>query len=188
MAKPTTKKPRKQADKSKATASGNPYGLNEKQWRFVVHYVADPNGAKAARLAGYSEHTAAEIASENLRKPAISAAISHLIAKRAQMHAHSADQVLQGIARIAFMPDEEMPGRKIADQLKALELLGRYYQLWEPKAGGGSKAPPGTATDARETLLKLMAGMARRDAVDIRAEVEEDKMPALLPQPEKANG
>ncbi|WP_165358822.1 terminase small subunit [Spirosoma sordidisoli] len=50
-------------------------GLTDKQRRFVEEYVKDQNGARAARVAGYSEHSDDEIAYENLRKPQIRGAI-----------------------------------------------------------------------------------------------------------------
>ena len=45
--------------------------LTRKQERFCEEYVIDFNGTRAAIAAGYSEKTAAEIASENLTKPNI---------------------------------------------------------------------------------------------------------------------
>lgn len=42
-----------------------------KESLFIEHYLVSLNGAKAARLAGYSEGSAKEIACENLTKPHI---------------------------------------------------------------------------------------------------------------------
>lgn len=50
--------------------------LTAKQDRFVAEYLIDGNGARAAREAGYSEKTARQIATENLSKPDIQAAIA----------------------------------------------------------------------------------------------------------------
>ncbi|GAB3278192.1 hypothetical protein GCM10027347_52430 [Larkinella harenae] len=52
------------------------FGLNEKQRAFVIQWCEHRNGAKAARLAGYSPNSDDEIAYENLRKPQIIAAIN----------------------------------------------------------------------------------------------------------------
>lgn len=49
--------------------------LTAKERRFVEEYCDCLNAAKAARKAGYSEHSAKEIAYENLTKPHISKAI-----------------------------------------------------------------------------------------------------------------
>lgn len=50
-------------------------GLSEMQKRFVYHYVARPNGTRAAISAGYSPRSARAIASENLTKPNIIEAV-----------------------------------------------------------------------------------------------------------------
>ena len=50
--------------------------LTTKQLAFVNHYITCRNGAEAARLSGYSEKTARQIATENLSKPDIQAAIA----------------------------------------------------------------------------------------------------------------
>lgn len=49
--------------------------LTEKQQRFVDEYLVDLNGTQAAIRAGYSPKTAHVIASENIRKPYLAAAI-----------------------------------------------------------------------------------------------------------------
>jgi phage terminase small subunit len=50
--------------------------LTPRQQLFVAEYLIDGNGARAARSAGYSEKTARQIATENLSKPYIQAAIA----------------------------------------------------------------------------------------------------------------
>jgi phage terminase small subunit len=50
--------------------------LNAKQERFVQAFALHGNGSKAAREAGYSPKTAAQISSENLKKPEIVEALS----------------------------------------------------------------------------------------------------------------
>jgi len=50
--------------------------LTERQGRFVNEYVDCGNGAEAARRAGYSEYSAKEIASRELTKANIQAAIT----------------------------------------------------------------------------------------------------------------
>lgn len=46
-------------------------GMTDKQRIFCLEYLTDLNGTRAAIKAGYSQNSAAEIASENLRKPQI---------------------------------------------------------------------------------------------------------------------
>ncbi len=50
--------------------------LTAKQEKFVLEYLIDHNGARAARDAGYSDKTARQIATENLSKPYIQAVIA----------------------------------------------------------------------------------------------------------------
>ncbi len=57
------------------TTAAKPRQLTPKQARFVAEYAKDHNGTQAAIRAGYSENTAYAIASENLRKPEIVAAL-----------------------------------------------------------------------------------------------------------------
>jgi phage terminase small subunit len=52
--------------------------LTEKQKIFCREYIFDWNGTRAAKAAGYSENTAAVIASENLNKPNIKAYIEEI--------------------------------------------------------------------------------------------------------------
>jgi phage terminase small subunit len=76
--------------------------LTTKQQRFVDAYVANPNGARAAIQAGYSAKTARAIASENLRKPEIVAAIRKAT-KRQQARADARiEKVRAALAEIAF--------------------------------------------------------------------------------------
>lgn len=56
-------------------------GFSDKERAFIEHYVRCLNGARAARLAGYSERTAREIAAENLSKPRIKAEIDRCFAE-----------------------------------------------------------------------------------------------------------
>ena len=76
--------------------------MTPKQKTFVQEYVADPNGAKAARLAGYSEKTAKEMACENLTKPHIAEAIAksrHEYAKEAGI---TAERLFKEMYSICF--------------------------------------------------------------------------------------
>lgn len=55
--------------------------LTKKQQAFIEHYLTTWNATEAAIQAGYSEHTAAVIGSENLTKPKIRAAIDARLEK-----------------------------------------------------------------------------------------------------------
>lgn len=73
-----------------ATLAQPPKKLTKRESDFVAAYVANRfNGAAAARTAGYSAKSAAEIAYENLRKPHIEAAVK----ERTDQEVMSADEV-----------------------------------------------------------------------------------------------
>ena len=76
--------------------------LTRKQQIFCKEYVIDFNGARAARVAGYSEGTARATACENLTKPYITDYISELTAIRNERLRVDADKVVQELAKIAF--------------------------------------------------------------------------------------
>lgn len=77
--------------------------LTPKQRMFVHEYLIDLNSTQAAIRAGYSPHTASVIATENLGKPNIRAAINKAMALRSRRVGITQDRVLQEIARVAFM-------------------------------------------------------------------------------------
>lgn len=76
--------------------------MNERQKRFVTHYLKDPNATKAAIAAGYSKNTAYSIGQENLKKPEIAAAIEKGRVKLAEKLEISAERVAREMARLAF--------------------------------------------------------------------------------------
>jgi phage terminase small subunit len=77
--------------------------LTVRQQRFVEAYLANPNGAQAAVKAGYSARTARVIASENLRKPGIAAAIAKARKRRRpRREGIRVKRVREELARIAF--------------------------------------------------------------------------------------
>ena len=69
--------------------------LTEKQRRFVDYYVETGNKTEAAKKAGYSEKTAASIGDENLRKPAIKAAIDARLRELEGKRIAKANEVMQ---------------------------------------------------------------------------------------------
>ena len=77
--------------------------LTPKQARFVEEYLIDLNGTQAAIRAGYSPNTANEIASENLAKPSIAAAVAVAMAERSRRTGITTDRVLEEIAKLAFV-------------------------------------------------------------------------------------
>tara|TARA_Y100001947_G_scaffold152089_1_gene153197 strand:- start:5951 stop:6466 length:516 start_codon:yes stop_codon:yes gene_type:complete len=76
--------------------------LTDKQERFCQEYMVDMNGTQAALRAGYSENSACEIASENLRKPQIQARLTELRSKLMSKLEITQERVMQEYARIGF--------------------------------------------------------------------------------------
>lgn len=107
--------------------------LTEKQKRFVEEYIIDLNGAQAAIRAGYSPKTACCIASENLAKPAIQAALQQAIQERSKRTEVTADRVLEELAAVAFADggDENGAHLRYANKLRALELIGKHLGMWD---------------------------------------------------------
>ena len=95
--------------------------LTTKQKAFCDYYIENGgNGTEAAIKAGYSEKTAAEMSSENLRKPNI---IFYLKERNKQVES---SRILSMQEIQQFWSDtivDEL--REFKDRLKASELLGR---------------------------------------------------------------
>ena len=141
--------------------------MTKKQKRFIEEYLIDLNATQAAIRAGYSPDSAADIGSENLRKPDIRAHIDKAMAERSRRTGVNADRVVQELAKIAFVNAIEVIDPKtatvkenassddtaaiqsvkvktfgedglereikMADKLKALELLGRHLGMFKDK-------------------------------------------------------
>jgi phage terminase small subunit len=106
-----------------------------KQERFVEEYLIDLNATQAAIRAGYSEKTAHVIGSENLRKPAIAAAVARAQADRTERTNITQDYVLESI----FLAMERC---KQADSFNATgvfmgaELLGKHLGMFQGENQG----------------------------------------------------
>ena len=94
----------------------------------MVEYLACANGAEAARRAGYSEHTARQMANENLSKPDIKAAITQ---KREQIMSETEDKVEWLINRLTSEAIDDGNGE--ATRVRALEVLGKIYGAFAPE-------------------------------------------------------
>ena len=115
--------------------------LTPKQHRFVEEYQIDLNATQAAIRAGYSAKTAYQIGHATLKKVEVQSAIQEALGRRSERTGITADKVLDGFARIAFaeLNDETVQFAdgtvrvKTADQLRALESLGRHLALFNDK-------------------------------------------------------
>ena len=77
--------------------------LTAKQRRFVDEYLIDFNATQAAIRAGYSEKTAAVIATENLRKPNISEFISERMRQKESELIAGQDEVMKYLSAVMRM-------------------------------------------------------------------------------------
>lgn len=135
-------------------------GFSKKQRAFIDEYVKCWNASEAARKAGYSERSAANIGYENMRKPDIAAEIK----RRIDENAMSADEAIHRIGDIArnsiddivdigpdgkpalnlkkakekdklhliksIVPTSNGLKVELHDSLKALELIGKHHALF----------------------------------------------------------
>ena len=101
--------------------------LTDRQERFVVEFLATANGAEAARRAGYSEHTAKEIASENLTKPNVKAAIDQ---KRNELMSDTEDKVQWLVERLTA--EATADANNDSTRVRALEILGKIHGAFAP--------------------------------------------------------
>lgn len=76
--------------------------LTVKQQRFVHEYLVDYNGTQAAIRAGYPAGSARQVASENLSKHDIAAAVQRAVAALQARCDISAERVLLELAHVAY--------------------------------------------------------------------------------------
>ena len=109
--------------------------LNQRRARFIAEYLVDPNAAKAARLAGYSPHSASQTGRGLLRKPDVKAAIEAQTAEVFDRLEVKAEQVVREAMRVAFADlsrlfdadGKPLPlGEIDAETLSALDITMSY--------------------------------------------------------------
>ena len=136
--------------------------MTPKEAAFCEEYVVDLNSTQAAIRAGYAKKTAGVTGCQKLKKPNIAARIEELKKERQEKTGLKAADVVEAIARIAFVdprqlfddggqidprklsddmakvvagiePSQHGTKIKLNDRLKALELLGRHMSLFSDK-------------------------------------------------------
>ncbi len=140
--------------------------LTARQRRFVEEFALDLNATKAAERAGYSRTSAYNQGGRLMKNDEVRAEIARLHRERSARTGVTADAVVRELARIAFAdlrnlfwddgtlkPPGEWDGDtaaavitfqsdaagwrvRMADKLKALELLGRHLGMFGNKLEG----------------------------------------------------
>lgn len=106
--------------------------LSEKHRKFCEEYSVSLNATKAYIACGYSKNGAGASAGQLLKKPEIREYIKELQDARAARTQLSGDMVVKELARIVW-PDnvEDEIDIRTSDRLKALEMLGRHFGVFE---------------------------------------------------------
>ena len=102
--------------------------LTKKQRAFVQAYKTNGgNGTQAAIEAGYSEHTARKIASENVTKPDIQEALKEHEKQMQEKYEYTVEKMVKEL-------DEEKVNAdaigNVSAALKAIELKGKAFGLF----------------------------------------------------------
>lgn len=128
-----------------------PKKLTPKQQKFCEIYIQTGNASESARQAGYSPKTAFRSGQENMQKPAILQYIKARTESANQKTVATTDEILNRLTQMGkgYIEEEVVAnvgiGRGITttrivkkkisarDQIKALELLGKYKSMWTEK-------------------------------------------------------
>ena len=107
--------------------------MTARQERFIREYLVDLCGAKAARRAGYSVKNARSIGCRLLKKDEIQREVARAMEREKENAALRREQVIEELKVVAFAPASDSSGAelKVAQKLKALELLGKHLGLFE---------------------------------------------------------
>lgn len=135
--------------------------LTVRQHRFVAEFAVCGNGAEAARRAGYSARTARQIASENLSKPDIQAAIDSLRQQEAAKLELRKDQIIAAIMdAISMAKMKAEPSAMIRGLVEIAKMLG-YYEPERVKidlTDDAKRMAAKYAVMSDEELLAIMEG------------------------------
>ena len=132
--------------------------LTEKQRLFCSHYIKTYNATRSYQKAYNCSYEVANVEGfKNLVKPSIREEILQL--KKIRMHADfmDANDVVRKYQEIAFTDEEILDGSevKMADKLKALDFLAKYYKLLESESE--------TKEDKLDQYLEQLQGVFKHD-------------------------
>jgi hypothetical protein len=137
MARPVTvkaAKPVKATQLAKKDAAGELDFASPRVAKFIMEYLKDFNGTKAAIRAGYSANGAATTGWRLLKNAEVREAVHRLSFEQAKQTEIEGKTILAELAAIGFAPI--IPGYISAgDKRGALQLLGVHRKLWEGSSG-----------------------------------------------------
>ena len=118
--------------------------MTNRQERFIREYVVDLCASKAARRAGYSVRSARSIGCRLLKKAEVQRKVQEAMEQETQDAALRREQVIAELKAVAFSKASDASGAelKVAQKLKALELLGKHLGMFD-----------GTGTEPEENNL-----------------------------------
>jgi len=135
--------------------------LTARQSKFVDQFVTLGSGAAAARKAGYSEKSARQIATENLSKPSIKAAIAAKQAEAAQRLEIDREAIVGGIIGAIATARQECDG---ANMILGYVSLAKLLGLDKPESVNGVPSTENSALQSKfdnmsdAELLAIIAG------------------------------
>jgi phage terminase small subunit len=135
--------------------------MTARQERFIREYLVDLCASKAARRAGYSIKNARSIGCRLLRHPEIQGKVAKAMEAEKASCQLRREQVLEELKTVAFAPASDASGAelKVAQKLKALELLGKHLGMF------GSREEP--VVEENDLLERLMEDMEDMDTDDL---------------------
>ncbi len=107
--------------------------MTGRQERFIREYLVDLCASAAARRAGYSHKSARSIGCRLLKREDIQREVAFAMELEKEDTALRREQVLEELKGVAFAPASDASGAelKVAQKLRALELLGKHLGLFE---------------------------------------------------------
>lgn len=142
--------------------------LTGKQELFCQEYIKDFNGTQAAIRAGYSDKSAHDIASENLRKPDIEERIKELRHELYNRNKITVDEIIHELSEITRVDPAEiyddngnlMPLSRMSERARK-SIKSMQYQSYTYQDGSESekrKVVLHSKMDAFEKLMKHLGG------------------------------
>lgn len=129
--------------------------LSAKQANFVREYLLDFNSTAAAARSGYSPKTSFAIGRENLQKPIIQKAIAEYQNKIAEKAEIKVEDIIGRLSQLGF---DKLEGDVVQhkDQIKSLELLGKYLGIFTTSKVELTGVIDVTSQDAESVRNKLL--------------------------------